>query len=301
LKDRAFRDVPRRRRTWYRLRIRRRRMMAAAVLAIMIAGVCAINLLRILSSPSAGAYRSADLQGARNFFRQQLGLNRPRTARQSRFPAPAGVYPYSVVPGGVRNGAALRDLAEHDRAVARHYSHFDFTNARLERLSAPREVYVSYRIRDTIFWTRKKIHLAAGEMLLTDGKITARAKCGNQISDTAKPEISDEEPDEDVMDEPVAALEPLAPPFPMRPALVRPDLPIGQPVPESFGGGFSFPYAPILAGPPIGLCLDKHGKIEKNCNPRHKPPVIPEPGTLLLLGSGLALIVLRYQTRPAAR
>ena len=32
-------------------------------------------------------------------------------------------------------------------------------------------------------------------MLLTDGKITCRTKCGNQISETAKPDISDQEPE----------------------------------------------------------------------------------------------------------
>ena len=214
--------------------------------------------------------------------------------RMARVP---DVYPYSVVPGGVRDAEGLQELAARDRAVARHYSHFDFKNARLERISAPREVYVSYRIRDTIFWTRKKVHLPAGELLLTDGKIAARAKCGNQISDTAKPEVSDEEPAEDVMDQPVAELEPLGPPFPMRPSVTAPDLPIGQPIPDTYGGGFSFPYAPILAGPPIGLCLDKHGRIDKNCTHDHKPPVIPEPGTMVLLGSGLAIVVWRYRVR----
>jgi len=264
----------------------------------VIGGVCAVNLLRILSAPSRGAYRSSDLRAARSFFKQQLGLIPPRARRHLRYAAQLPtVYPYSVVPGGVKDGVALRELAVQDRAVARHFSHFDFQNARLEQLSAPREVYVSYRIRDTIFWTRKRIHLAAGEMLLTDGKIAARAKCGNQISDTAKPEISDEEPDEDVMDQPVAALEPLEPPLPMRPSLVGPDLPIGKPAPDSFAGGFSFPYAPILAGPAV--CVDKHGKLMKNCN-SPKQPVLPEPSTIVLLGSGLALIGWRFRARLAA-
>lgn len=268
--------------------------MAMGVVVTAIAAVCALNFVRILSSSSRGSRGAPGLVAARAFLKEELGLIPPGGRKHwkhiARIP---DIYPYSVVPGGVRDAGGLREAVATDRAVARHYSHFDFKNARLERISAAREVYVSYRIRDTIFWTRKKVHLPAGELLLTDGKIAARAKCGNQISDTAKPEVSDEEPAEDVMDQPVAELEPLGPPFPMRPGVTTPDLPIGQPVPETFGGGFSFPYVPIEAGP--GVCVDKHGKIDKKCKPHS--PVIPEPGTMVLLGSGLAIVVWRYRVR----
>ena len=128
-----------------------------------------------------------------------------------------GVYPYSIVPGGLKSAQALRQAAASDKAVARHFSQFDYSRAHLVRLTEPREVYVSYRIRDTVFWTQKRIRLQAGEMLLTDGKITARAKCGNQVSSTAKPEVSNEEPEEDVLDQPVA-LEPMGPAVPIRQA-----------------------------------------------------------------------------------
>jgi hypothetical protein len=189
----------------------------------------------------------------------------------------------------------LREAAARDRAVARLYAHFDFEHARLERIRAAREVYVSYRIRDSIFWTRKKIRLPAGEMLLTDGKITARAKCGNQISDVSKPDVSDEEPEQDVMDQPVA-LEPLGPSLPIRQTVSLPDLPAGQPIAQAGAGGFSFP-APISAGRYI-VCVKKNGTIDKNCG-GPKPPPTPEPGTMVLLGSGLAVIVWRYRMNGA--
>jgi hypothetical protein len=92
----------------------------------------------------------------------------------------------------------LRYKALRDYVVRRHYAHFDYSHARLVQAREAREVYLSYRIRDSVFWTRRKIRLRLGEMLLTDGKITARARCGNQISDTAKPDVSEEEPAEDV-------------------------------------------------------------------------------------------------------
>ncbi|MGH9647513.1 MAG: PEP-CTERM sorting domain-containing protein, partial [Bryobacteraceae bacterium] len=301
LEDRAIRNVPRRRRTWYRRHLRRRRILAATLLVTVLGGVCALNLVRILSQPGRGSHwTSADLQAARNFVHEELGFTPPHARTHPRyFSRIPNIYPYSVVPGGVRNAATLRELTARDRAVARHYSHFDFKNARLERTREPRDVYVSYRIRDTIFWTRKKIHLPAGELLLTDGKITARAKCGNQISDAAKPEVSDEEPAEDVMDQPVAVAELAPPPFPMRPNVAQ-DLPIGVPTPDTWMGGFVFPYAPILAGPPLGICVKKDGSIDKKCNKGSHGPPTPEPGTMALFGTGLAMVVWRFRARGAA-
>jgi len=185
------------------------------------------------------------------------------------------------------DAAALRQIAARDRAVSQHYSQFDYSKARLVRVTEPREVYVSYRIRDTIFWTSKKIRLPAGEMLLTDGKITARAKCGNQVSETAKPEVSDQEPEEDILDQPVALVGP-SPSLPVRPGPPGFNLPIGPP-PSS--GAFGFPLV-SLGGAPIGGCRLKDGLLE-HCHP-HKKPVAPEPGTIVLIGSGLAMVMWRY-------
>ena len=103
------------------------------------------------------------------------------------------------MPGGVKDPERLRHAASRDYVVRRHYTHFDYTRAHLVRATEAREVYLSYRIRDTVFWTRRRIRLHVGELLLTDGKTTARARCGNQTSETAKPEVSDEEPAEDIL------------------------------------------------------------------------------------------------------
>jgi PEP-CTERM motif len=206
-----------------------------------------------------------------------------------------GVYPYSVVPGGVKDPSELREVAARDYVVRRHYAHFDYNHARLVRATEAREVYLSYRIRDTVFWTRRKIRLHPGELLLTDGKITARARCGNQISEDAKPEVSDEEPEVDVLDQPVAVLN--APSLRIRPMLAPPDLPIGQPIPpQLFAGGFNFPYVPVGVGFPIGRCPAGDQDVDGHCRKKHhKGLAVPEPSTIVLLGSGLALLMWRYQ------
>jgi hypothetical protein len=218
-------------------------------------------------------------------FASRRTLKRPVYA--TRVP---GVYPYSVVPGGLTSADLLRKAAANDKAVARHFAEFDYSKAHLIRLTEPREVYVSYRIRDTVFWTQKRIRLQPGEMLLTDGKITARAKCGNQVSDTAKPEVSNEEPEEDVLDQPVA-LDPIGPALPVRASLQAPALPAGQPAPPDFyAGGFQFPYVPIGLPLPPRSCA-----VLDDCHPHKRPPAVPEPTTMLLFASGLAAIGWRYR------
>ena len=297
-KDAAIRKTARRRRSWYRRRLRMQRTMAALVVGIVLVGACWQNAARYLSLPSLHASQVLpESFWTRGNIRKDLALMAAHSAKPTKFLARIpGVYPYSVVPGGVKDPDDLRLKALRDWVVRRHYAHFDYGHARLERATEAREVYLSYRVRDAIFWTRRRIRLHPGELLLTDGKITARARCGNQISDTAKPEVSDEEPDEDILDQPVAEID-AAPSLPIRPMLAPPDLPEGEPIaPKLFAGTFFFPYVPVGVPIPSGLCHSNDQMVDGHCRPkRHKKPVVPEPSTLVLIGSGLALIGWRYR------
>lgn len=290
----ATRKTVRRRRSWYRRRLRIQRTLVALAVGTLIAGACWQSVARHSSLPSLHA---SDVL-PQSFLARKMVHKDPAnatglSARSARaFRRVPGVYPYSVVPGGVKDISELRNAAARDSVVRRHYSHFDFGHAKLVRLPETREVFLSYRIRDTVFWTRKRVRLQPGELLLTDGNITARARCGNQVSDTAKPEVSDEEPEEDVLDQPVLVAS--APSAPMRPVLGAPELPIGQPnPPQLFAGGFVFPYVPI--GLPIPrVCAPDDFLKEGKCYKKRKP-VVPEPSTMLLLASGLGLVVWRYR------
>ena len=44
------------------------------------------------------------------------------------------IYPYSVIPGGIRNSAELRNAVAHDDTVAQHYADFNLRNARVMQL-----------------------------------------------------------------------------------------------------------------------------------------------------------------------
>lgn len=101
-------------------------------------------------------------------------------------PGQRRVYPYSIVPGGVADARELGRVIREDKVVAAHYAEFDLAKAREKTVTVPRAVHVSYRKGDKVYWTAKKVMLAEGETLLSDGTHEARARCANQISDTPR-------------------------------------------------------------------------------------------------------------------
>jgi hypothetical protein len=219
------------------------------------------------------------------------------------------VYPYSVVPGGVRNVSELKRAAEHDRVVAAHYAAFDFGHARVVRLALPRMAYVSYRIGNKVFWTRHRVTLKQGEMLITDGKITARSRCGNQVEEVPQQATSSFEPPAAKFDEPVRPATGTAfanPPAPFQTSLLnRPALPGLGPAPplslyDPINNGTWIPISP----PPLpSICgvgkkpTNVTGTTGGTKNRKGDPcgnggagGEVPEPGTWLLVASGLAAI-----------
>ncbi len=292
----------RKRRTWYRRRLRIQRTLIAVVVGTLLAGAGWQNAARYFSLPS---WHASQVLPPSFWVRADIHKDLALAATHSAKPVKSlaripGVYPYSIVPGGLRDPADLRYAALRDYVVRQHYAHFDYSHARLVRATEAREVYLSYRIRDSVFWTRRRVRLHVGELLLTDGKITARARCGNQVSDAAKPEVSNEEPAEDVLDQPVVAVE-AAPSMPARPVLAQFDLPTGQPLsPPLFLGPFFFPYVPISVPLPPRRCPAGEQDVDGQCRHKRKPSPVPEPSTMVLIGSGLGLILWRYRrtTRP---
>lgn len=106
-------------------------------------------------------------------------------------------YPYSVIPGGVYSDTEVRTALRSDPVAARHYAGFFQGGVHATVLSRPLVRYVSFRQNDQIYWTRKPVTLRSGETLLTDGNHSARARCGNQISETPQlPVLADDPPPE---------------------------------------------------------------------------------------------------------
>jgi PEP-CTERM motif len=293
LNDPVVEKIVRKRRSWYRRELRVRRTLLTTVVVLLLAAVSWQSVARQLSLPRLHVSQVLpDAFWERGDVRAKLAQATVRTAAP-RPMSSRSTYPYSVIPGGIQSVAELREQAARDYVVRRHYANFEYRFARIIQAHVAREVYLSYRLGDRVFWTKKKVHLRPGEQLITDGNITARTRCGNQISEKPKAEVSDEEPSEDVLDQPVAWFDPM-PNLPFRAALA-PQLPgsdISAPgAPHLFGGGFVFPY--VSLGPPSGLCTPQSHN--KKCHPKRKPPVAPEPGSMLLIGTGLVAVFWGYQ------
>lgn len=103
-------------------------------------------------------------------------------------------YRHSVIPGGAYSGQELAAIIRRDAVVAAHHGTVDLSRVRATVTPAARMAYVSYRVGDRVFWTRKPVLIPAGETLLTDGEIEIRARCGNGVSDIAREPVSDVEP-----------------------------------------------------------------------------------------------------------
>lgn len=212
------------------------------------------------------------------------------------------VYPYSVVPGGVRSPKDLHEASVRDSVVGRHFSGFDFRRAKVVELEQASLVYLSYRIGNKVFWTKKKVHLRKGEKLITDGSISVRTRCANQVSATPQNAVSAEEPPAETLEDPfVVGGAARQIPFPgnFESALFNRELtvfdPQGPPGLPLFGPGGGGGLSPIFPPPlPSGGC----DPTKEICSPGPPPPPptpVPEPGALLLISSGLAGIYLRYR------
>ena len=187
-------------------------------------------------------------------------------------PVARPLLPYSIIPGGVQSIEELRTAIARDPLVAQHYAGFDLSKARIVRLDTAREAYVSYRLNGHVYWTNRKLTLAKGETVVTDGNNDARTRCGNRLAYSAQAPVSPLQPPARVFDGIAPELDPIAMAFPeyvpakfagpvspttgsLPPSigiLLPPLLPVGGPgggAPSSFEGG-NGPSGPATPGSP---------------------------------------------------
>lgn len=217
----------------------------------------------------------------------------PAPPLHSAEPNSRALYPYSIVPGGVRSARELKTAIASDPVVARHYAEFDADKTRQITLHDDKLVYVSYRIGDEVFWTNRKIRIPRGEALLSDGVHQARTRCGNRLSETPASPVSPKEPPREALEEPPAPEISAIEPPPLEFVFTPPPAPPATVEPPEHGRIIIPPIIPIWwgSGPP-----EPPGS---PIPPPHVPPSVPpvqtpEPGTCLLLLAGfLALLFVR--------
>src|SRR5690349_14294654 len=66
------------------------------------------------------------------------------------------IYPYSVIPGGAYTVQELGNARLRDRVVASHYAGFDLDHSKVVRLKEAKLAYVSYRLGNQLFWTKRQ-------------------------------------------------------------------------------------------------------------------------------------------------
>jgi hypothetical protein len=178
---------------------------------------------------------------------------------------------------------------------------FNIHAARLIRLTKDHQTYVSYRLGNDVFWTKKKVTIRAGETLLSDGEHLARTRCGNRLSDVPATPISSADPiDDGAMNYPIAL---------QRPQMATESIPsasIWQDTPASFLlASTNVPYAsasgpggPFIPPFPIPLCCSGPGGPNSPSSlppplipPPATPPIgTPEPAAMVLFVSGFATL-----------
>lgn len=217
------------------------------------------------------------------------GIERYEPAPDYR--AARAIYPHSVVPGGVLSEAELEASITKDPVVALHYR--DIMAARLQatRLHAAVDAYLSYRSAGSVYWTNHKVHLPKGELILSDGELMIRARCGNRLRFTVPLDRAELPTAPPVVEPPPLVFE-----YGMPSILSSPTIPLPQPAP-SHAENFWPP-----AVPPPSWCCSTGGfpggwYAPRPDHPEPRPPGIPEPAALLLLGTGTIVTALRLADR----
>jgi PEP-CTERM motif len=262
-----------------------------ALLLVVAAAVVAWQFAR--RQTSSDLFYSPSRKAVGSLPRTQRDDDAPHARQSASKPLAYGihrlVYPYSVVRGGVANPDELKHAMEYDPVVLRHFRGFDYERAHLVRLSEKQSMYVSYRIGDRVYWTRRKVTLPLGETLITDGNISVRTRCGNRVAAVPLDAGSPLEPSPDDLEQPFITRDP----DPIPPVLaaensapIQPASPAVIPAAAKSGGWW---FIPPLVYVPSGSSGSSGGPLA----------VTPEPGSLLLITSGLAAVY--WRTRKARR
>lgn len=183
----------------------------------------------------------------------------------------AGKYYGLCKKNSIHSVADFQKTVQNDAVLAAHFSGFNWENAKLGKQPTDVWTYVSYRKGDIIRRTSKPVKLPKGDGYISDGTRTVRTFCCNDYEVAPAPiKVS--------LAEPVERVD--APPRRMQ---NESEVVAGPPRQLSLGAASEDSAGAVPEAPP--KLPPSHPTITK---PTTKIIVTPEPGTLYLLGAGVA-------------
>jgi len=192
----------------------------------------------------------------------------------------------------------LRKTVLSDSVLARHFAGFNWQAARLGKQDKEIWTFVSFRKGDDIMRTSNPVRLPKGDGYVTDGVRTVRTYCCNDYVIAPPPlEASPAPPPAEQVDGPPRrksiteqAVAP-PPPEPNEP----PDEGSVEPIPPFLRHP---PYYPPHPGGGPGPIFPPYSSIGGTRPGDEQPPIVtPEPGTFLLMGAGVAVMVVFRRLR----
>lgn len=165
----------------------------------------------------------------------------------------------------------FRKTVQNDPVLLNHFSGFNWETAKIGKQDDVTLAYVSHRKGGVIRQTKKPIRLPKGDGYITDGVRVARTYCCNDVNMTPAAGETKKDP----------------PPIAMSPAAGVPE--------EWVPSEPSFPFDPSDAIP-FATSFPKSSP-PTHPSPPDKPSPVPEPGSMFLMGTGLAVLVAALRKR----
>jgi hypothetical protein len=252
------------------------------LLALLFAATASVTWQFARQQPVSRLTSSPKVVDSKDKDKVQDAESKPVSYTNS-FALPSGrpAYLYSVITGGIGSVEELRQITERDPVVAKHFAGFDFEHAHLVTVSEKQSMYVAYRMGDKVYWTRKKIPLHTGETLISDGKIVARTRCGNRVAIAPLGPPAMVDPLESDFDQPLFSNDMVTHEVEPQPEAYAAAIPGGTP---DAGNALQPTHRKRL----LPFFFLPFGGLPGGSSSHTPLAVAPEPGTLLLLSSGLA-------------
>ncbi len=151
----------------------------ALVLALVALVLTALTLREVRRARPPEPTPTVSQEDLDAFWREQVAAG----TLEPEVPAPEAPWYGLCARYSIRSPEDFRATVASDPLLRERFAAFDWDRARLVSIPSETLVHVSYRKDGQIAWTRRKLRLRRGERVITDGAVTVRTYCCNEIVD----------------------------------------------------------------------------------------------------------------------